>query len=199
MLIGLTGGVATGKSLVSDELKRLGAGIVDADVISRGIYVKGAPAYVEIVGEFGQGILNNNGEVDRKALGRIVFADSNKLRTLEKITHPAIRERIREEVIERKKTHVVVVVVAPLLFETGLDKEMDKTVVVYANETETLKRLIKREAIDTALAKRIISAQMPIEEKKAKADFVIDNNDGINETIEAVGRLYKILSAKQNN
>lgn len=193
MLIGLTGGVATGKSLVSDELKRLGAGIVDADVISRGIYVKGAPAYEKIVREFSKGILNSCGEVDRKALGRIVFADSNKLKILEKITHPAIRERIRVEVIERKKTHAVVVVVAPLLFETGLDKEMDKTVVVYANEAEILKRLMKREAIDTAMAKMIISAQLPIEEKKAKADYVIDNNDGIKKTIAAVGKLYGVL------
>ncbi|TAN63961.1 dephospho-CoA kinase [bacterium] len=196
MLIGLTGGVATGKSLVSDELGRLGAGIVDADVISRGIYVRGAPAYGEIIREFGKSILNSSGEVDRKALGRIVFADSNKLRTLEEITHPAIRERIREEVVERKKTHAVVVVVAPLLFETGLDKEMDKTVVVYANEAEILKRLMKREAIDEAMAKRIISAQLPIEEKKAKADYVIDNNNGIKKTIAAVGKLYEIFLSK---
>lgn len=194
MLIGLTGGAACGKSLVADEFKRLGAGVVDADVISREIYVKGTQAHEEIVRQFGQGVLRADGEVDRKALGKVVFADAGRRKALERITHPAIRERIREEAAKRQKTHGVVVVVAPLLFETGLDKEMDKTITVFASEAEMLKRLMKRDAIDETTAKRIISAQLPLDEKKKLADFVINNSGTVDEALEETRKLYRRLS-----
>ncbi|MBI5887845.1 MAG: dephospho-CoA kinase [Deltaproteobacteria bacterium] len=198
MVIGLTGGPATGKSLVTAEFKRLGAAIVDADVIAREITQKGAPAYDEICREFGAGVLLKDGSLDRKALGRLIFADDKKRKRLNEITHPGIRARIRQEVEAFKESFSgmgLVVVDAPLLFEAGLDKEMDSVIVVYADEERQVERLKARDLSEDE-ARRIIAAQMPVKEKVKKTDYIIDNSGDRDAAIKQAGELYKKLCKK---
>lgn len=195
MVIGLTGGPATGKSLVTAELKRLGAAIVDADVIAREITQKGAPAYDEICREFGAGILLKDGSLDRKALGRLIFADDKKRKRLNEITHPGIRARIRQEVEALKESSRIVVVDAPLLFEAGLDTEMDSVIVVYADEERQVERLKARD-LNEDEARRIIAAQMPVNEKVKKADYIIDNSGDAGAALKKAGELYEKLCKK---
>ena len=196
MVIGLTGGPATGKSLATAEFKRLGAAVVDADVISRQVTQKGSAVCAEITREFGAGILQKDGSIDRKALGRVVFSDGEKRKRLNEITHPAIIARIREEVAVFKKNSRLIVVDAPLLFEAALDKEMDKTVVVFADEEKQIKRIVNRDGLGSDEAKRIIASQMPLSEKAGKADYRIDNNGAKEKTLEAVRELYEKLCRK---
>lgn len=198
MTVGLTGGIASGKSLVAGELKRLGAHIVDADLVSREVVRPGTRAHGEIVEAFGPGVLLENGEIDRKRLGEIVFSDPVKLEMLNSITHPRIRERIRELVsgIERVDPSGLIVVDAALLIEGGLYREMTKVVVVYADELKQAERLVKRDGLTPGEAKKRIASQMPLKEKREYADYVIDNNGEPGETLERVRRVYRELAGK---
>ena len=184
MVIGITGGLASGKSLVTGEFKRLGAMVVDADIISRQVSAKDGEAYADIVKEFGQTILKEDGSIDRKALGGIVFSDKDKLKKLNSITHPRIIKRLRDEV-QRLKTEspdAVIAVDAALLIETGLNREMDAVIVVYADEDRRIQRSVKRDNITEADARQRSGAQMNLSEKAAMADFVIENNGTMEET-----------------
>ena len=180
MLIGLTGGIASGKSLVAEELKRLGAHLVDADEIAREVVKTGLPAYNEIVKEFGEGILNPDKTINRKALGKVVFSNPEIRKRLEQITHPRIRKKIEAEIsaIKAKNPKAVIVVDAALLIEGGLYKKMDKVIVVYADEKTQIKRLTERDGFTIKDAKNRLSAQMPLTEKRRYADFVIENVEG---------------------
>jgi len=177
MLIGLTGGIASGKSLVAAELKRLGAYLIDADEIAREVVKPGLPAYQDIVKEFGEGTLNPDKTINRKVLGEIVFSNQELRKTLEKITHPRILDAIEKETqtIQGNDPKALIVVDAALLIEVGLNKKMDKVVVVYADEKTQLKRLIKRSGLTMVEAKKRIASQMPLSEKIKCADFVIEN------------------------
>ncbi len=193
MKVGLTGGVATGKTLVSKELKKLGAHVIDADVISREITGPGAPAYMEIVNEFGEGILREDKTIDRKALGRIVFSDPEKLSVLNRITHPRIIERINSEIAALEERHgddPLIIVDAALLIEAGLQKDMEKVIVVYADEEKQIERIMKRDGLSEREAGQRIKAQMPIALKLKHADFEVNNNGGIEETLRYVKELY---------
>lgn len=184
MVIGITGGLASGKSLVTGEFKRLGAMVVDADIISRQVSAKDGDAYADIVKEFGQTILKEDGSIDRKALGAIVFSDKDKLKKLNVITHPRIIKRLRDEV-QRLKTEspgAVIAVDAALLIETGLNRDMDAVIVVYADEAKRIQRSVKRDNITEADASQRSDAQMNLKEKAAMADFVIENNGTMEET-----------------
>lgn len=196
MVVGITGGIGSGKSLVSAEFKRLGAVVIDADVVAREVVEKGAPGHEEILKAFGPGFFDKDGALNRKALAAVVFKDPEKLARLNAVIHPRIRERIRQKMREYAKTRALVVVDAPLLFENGLDKEMDKTVVVYAYEEERVGRVVKREGVSVSRerVKEIMAAQMPLEDKIKKADFVIDNNGPLEETIAAVRALFRKLA-----
>ena len=180
MLIGLTGGIASGKSLVAGELKRLGAYLIDADEIAREVVKTGLPAYNEIVKEFGEKILNPDKTINRKELGRIVFSNPELRKRLEQITHPRIRKKIEAEIsaIKAKNPKAVIVVDAALLIEGGLYKKMDKVIVVYADEKTQIKRLTERDGFTIKDAKNRLSAQMPLTEKRRYADFVIENVEG---------------------
>jgi dephospho-CoA kinase len=195
LIVGLTGGWATGKTLVAEEFKRLGAYLVDADEIAREITRPGTPAYREIAREFGGKIIKPDGTIDRKALGRIVFSDPARLKRLNEITHPRIIHEMEVLIEELKKEHPgeVIVVDAPLLIEVGLDKKMDKVVVVYADEVTQIERIMKREGISREEAKRRIGAQLPTKNKAGLADFVIDGNGGVDETVKAVKSIYERL------
>ena len=197
MLIGLTGGIASGKSLVAGELKRLGAHLIDADEIAREVVKTGLPAYNEIVKEFGEKILNPDKTINRKELGRIVFSNPELRKRLEQITHPRIRKKIEAEIsaIKAKNPKAVIVVDAALLIEGGLYKKMDKVIVVYADEKTQIKRLTERDGLAIEDAKNRISAQMPLKEKKKYADFVIENVEGKSreEVKEEVKKIFETI------
>ncbi len=196
MIVGLTGGVASGKNLVAEELERLGAVVIDADLVAREITKPGTPAYREIVRRFGEKILMPDGSINRKALGEIVFSDPNELKALNGITHPPIIREIerRIEELRRKDPGAVVVLNAPLLIEVGLYRKMDKVVVVYADEKRQIERMMKRDEITRKEAVKRVRAQMPLKKKLDFADYVIDNNGSKERTREQTRKLYSMLS-----
>lgn len=193
MVVGLTGGVASGKSLVAHYLKELGAKLIDADEISREIVRPGMPAYQEILQVFGKGILNQDGTIDRKGLGKVVFSNPELLKRLNEITHPGILEEVRRRVGEAKKDQAIIVVDAALLIEVGLHREMDRVIVVYVDEETQIKRLMERDGLTEGEAKLRLSAQMPLKEKLKDAHFIIDNSIGMEETRRQVEEVFKEL------
>jgi len=197
MRLGLTGGLASGKSLVSAEFARLGARVIDADVISRETTAPGTETFKAVVKEFGEGVLREDGSIDRAALGEIVFSDPERLRVLNRITHPAIRERIRSElrVMEKEDASALIVVDAALLIETGLYREMDRVAVVYADTERRMERVMERDGIDEHGARVRMGAQMPLEEKLDYADYIIENNGSIEEAVRRAAELFEELRA----
>ncbi len=197
MIVGLTGGVATGKSVVAAELKKLGAHIVDADVIARKVVEPGTPTFEEVVAEFGPAVVKADGTLDRRAIADVVFSKPERLKRLNEITHPPIRKMIREEVERAGQEHpgALIVVDAALLIENGLYQEMSRVIVVTAEERTQLERLMKRSGLDAASARRIIESQMPMDEKTKLADHVIDNNGALAETLGQVRALYDELTS----
>ena len=201
MLIGLTGGIASGKSLVAEELKRLGAHFIDADEIAREVVRPGLPAYKEIVKEFGEGILNPDKTINRNALGAIVFSNPKLKKRLEQITHPRILDEIDKRIlaIQDKDSKAIIIIDAALLIEVGLHNKMDKVVVVYADEKAQIKRSMERDGFTMDEAKQRISSQMPLQEKRKYADFVIVNVEGKDkEKVKAeVKRIFERLKDKR--
>lgn len=208
MIVGLTGGVATGKSVIADELRRLGAVIIDADRVGHEIIEPGTEAYAEVVEEFGPKVVlsgddgNCNGAIDRKALGEIVFGDAAQLVKLNSITHPRIIEKIKEKIKEElelsssKGLKPIIVVNAALLIESGHYKEMDTVVVVCCTEAEQVRRSALRDGATEAQVLGRIAAQMPTSEKRAVADRVIENSGTIEEAHHLARMLYKELEAE---
>ncbi|HLR08377.1 MAG TPA: dephospho-CoA kinase [Bacillota bacterium] len=177
LVIGLTGGIASGKSTVSHMLKEYGIPVIDADQIARDVVEPGEKAYGAIVETFGHNVLNDDQTIDRKKLGAIVFANDNKRKQLNAIVHPAVREKMIRKRDALKETDVPCVVLdIPLLYESDLTHFVDKTIVVAVHEDVQLDRLMKRDHYDKTEAKQRIAAQMPIKEKAALADAVLDNN-----------------------
>ncbi len=177
-VVGLTGGIATGKSTFGAALRARGVPVVDADALARTVVEPGSPALAEIVRTFGEGILDAEGALDRKKLGAIVFADPGARRRLEAITHPAIREAMVEETLRLAGLgHDLVFYDAPLLFEVGLDGALDCVVVVWAPRDAQRARVVRRDGITPAEADARLTAQLPVDAKAARADFVIDNAD----------------------
>ena len=177
LLVGLTGGIATGKSTVSDILRRLGAVVLDADVLAREIVEPGQPALQAIVREFGPEVLTADGHLDRKRVASIVFAAPEKRKTLEAITHPAIRERFlaRLAELEAEGYEGLVFWDAPVMIESGGHKAMDRLVVVVTDAATQLERAVGRDG-DRADIERRIASQLPLAEKARLADHVIDNS-----------------------
>lgn len=178
MIIGLTGGIASGKSTVSAMLAKLGAAVVDADQIAREVVLPGEPALREVVAAFGQAILHEDGTLNRKKLGELVFADAAKRKRLEAILHPAIRRTMAERIarLARENPERLVVADIPLLYETGLDARYPHVLVVYVPPAVQLERLMKRDGLSEEEAGKRLAAQLPIDEKKARATWVIDNS-----------------------
>lgn len=193
MVVGLTGGIASGKSLVAHYLKELGAKLIDADEISREIVRPGMPAYQEILQVFGKGILNQDGTIDRKGLGKVVFSNPELLKRLNEITHPRILEEVRRRIGEAKKDQAIIVVDVALLFEVGLHREMDRVIVAYVDKETQIKRLMERDGLTEGEARLRLSAQMPLEEKLKYAHFIIDNSIGMEETRRQVEEVFKEL------
>ena len=177
LLVGLTGGIATGKSTVSSMFRALGCEVIDADVLAREVVAPGEPALAQIADEFGREVLQPDGTLDRKKLGAIVFADPSRRKRLEQITHPAIALRFRERLDELEARGFAGIVLwdAPVMIESGGYKNMEKLVVVATDETTQCARLCARDSIDTVEAERKFGSQMPVAEKAKLADYVIDN------------------------
>lgn len=179
-VFGLTGGIASGKSTVAQRLVERGIPVFDADAAARWIVEPGRPALVEIATAFGDGVIAADGTLDRKALGAIVFDDDDARARLESITHPRIRERIGAQILEAASAgHEVALVDAALMVETGWYEQFAGLVVVWCPVATQRERLMKRDDIDADAAQARIDAQMPIDEKREKADFVVDNSEGL--------------------
>lgn len=182
-ILGLTGGIATGKSTVSNMIKEIGIPVIDADLAARAVVDVGEEAYQNIVNHFGKEILTEDGTINRERLGSIVFHDEKQREVLNSIVHPAVRKRMlreRDELVE--EGHRAIVMDIPLLFESDLAHMVDKVIVVFTDEDIQLQRLMERNRLSEKEAKARISSQIPITEKISLADAVINNNGSINET-----------------
>jgi dephospho-CoA kinase len=195
LVVGLTGGIASGKSTVVRMLEEMGARIIDLDDLSRVVVEPGRPALQEIAERFGKGVLRPDGTLDREGLGRIVFGDAEARRALEEIVHPLVweeHERILAEV-RRWDPHAIVVVDVPLLMELGLQDRWDAVVLVYAPRETQRERLIRRNGFAQEDADTRLRAQMDMEEKRSHAHFVIDNTGDPLETRRQVELLLERL------
>lgn len=184
MNIGLTGGIASGKSTVSQELVKRGAILIDADVIAREIMEPGHPVLGTVVDTFGSSILLPDGTLDRKRLGSIIFSNPEQRKVLENITHPAIRAEMRRRMVEYEAEAPKRLVVAdiPLLYESKLEDLYDEIMVVYVPREIQLERLMQRDGLNLKDAENRLGAQMDIEVKRERADILIDNSLGLDET-----------------
>lgn len=195
ILAGLTGGVATGKSTVAKMFKRCGAVVIDADQLAREVVQPDKPAWRETVRTFGKNILNPDRTIDRHALGTIVFHDKKKLRRLERIIHPRVaREQIRlTKQAAKKNPKAIVIYDVPLLFEAGIDKRVDKIIVVTADRDTQIMRLKKRNGLTRAEALRRIRSQMPLAQKGRRADYLLNGTKNLRQLAKDVSKLLKDL------
>lgn len=195
ILVGLTGGVATGKSTVAKMFKQCGAIIIDADELARRVVEPGKPAWRDIVKLFGKTVLNPDRSLDRQALGSIVFHSRTKLQQLERIIHPRVASEQQRLVrrIAKEKPRAVVIYEVPLLFEAGVDKRVDKIIVVTADRNIQIARLKKRNGLSRAEAIRRISSQMPLAKKIQRADHILDGTLTRPSLRRQVGQLFKSL------
>jgi len=193
--VGLTGGIASGKSVVCAMFRDLGAHIIDADVLAREAIEPGRPAYVETVRTFGKRILGPDGHIDRKALADIIFADTGKRRLLEHIVHPRVFEEEAKIAasLELSDPGAVVVFDAALLIESGAHERMDRVVVVWCRPETQLDRLIDKSGLTEKEALQRIEAQLPIDEKRAFADYVVDNDGSMEDTRRQVEAVFREL------
>jgi len=183
IIIGLTGGIASGKSTVATMLKNLGITIIDADIEARLAVEKGEEAYGQIVKHFGKIILLEDGSIDREKLGGIVFNNKEERMVLNGIVHPAVRKRMSEkQEVAVNKGESIIIMDIPLLFESELSGTVDKTLLVYVDETVQLQRLMRRNNFTEKEALARIKSQMPLKEKKRRADSIIDNNGSLDQT-----------------
>jgi dephospho-CoA kinase len=199
VLLGVTGGIASGKSTVAHMLEEFGAPIIDFDLLSRVVVEPGKIAWKDIVAFFGEQVLNPDKTLDRKKLSEIVFRDAEKRKKLEGFIHPRIYEeftnRVRE--IVHQDPQAIIQVVVPLLIEANLQHLFHKLLVVYVPEEVQIQRLVERDRITREMALNILSAQMSIEEKKSYADYLVDNSGPIEETRKQVSMVWKEIKEYQ--
>jgi dephospho-CoA kinase len=195
LIVGLTGGVASGKTTVSRVLKEEGAYIIDADQMARELVRPHTPAWRKLVRAFGKDILREDGSLHRKKLADKVFTNLRQRKLLNQILHPRIRKEMerRAKEIGQKDPEAVVVIDAPLLVELGDHRKMDKLIVVTSTQTRQIERLKERDGISSEEALRIFSSQMPVEDKVKLADFVIRNEGSLQETKKKTREVYKEL------
>lgn len=187
MILGLTGGIATGKSLVSDYFKSKGYPVIDADQVSRQVVEAGSLGLSQVADHFGSHILFENGELDRKKLGQLIFSDSEKRKELNAIMHPLIRSEVLKQLNQLKKEgYDLIVLDLPLLFESSYEDQVDQVMVVHINKDLQLKRLMKRNDLSQREALQRIHSQMPLEEKMKKSQVLIDNSGTKKETFQQI-------------
>lgn len=191
-MIGLTGGIATGKSIVASVFREMGAIILDADVIARLVVLPHQPAWKDIVEFFGPEVVNEDQSLDRAKIGEIVYNNPNSLKELNRFTHPRIMQYYKDELrrIKTEQPDAIVILEVPLLYETNMDKLCQQVVVVYVDRETQIQRLMKRDNMSYADAVKRVDAQMPMDEKVRRADFVIDNRSSMEETKEKATKYY---------
>lgn len=191
-IIGLTGGIATGKSQVSSILSELGAMVIDADIVAREVVQKGLPAWQQLKDTFGEEYFLSNGELNRRKLGQLVFSHPDELAKLNSITHPAIKAKIEERINDLKVQgyNGIVVVDAALLLEAGWETMVDQVWVVDAPMEKRIERIMKRDNLTRDQALSRINSQMSQQERIAKADKIIYNNSDIDSLREQVLRIW---------
>ena len=192
--VGLTGGIASGKTTVANVFSGLGAGVIDTDRLAREVVAPGEPGLAAVREAFGSSVISNSGKLDRRALRKLVFANPEDRRRLEAILHPLIRGRTSEKLDQLDAPYALVVV--PLLFETGFETLVDRVAVVDCPRDVQLERLRARDGIDNAEAEAMLSAQANRDTRLARADDVIDNSGDWERTRERVRELdaqYSVL------
>lgn len=197
ILIGLTGGIATGKSTVAAMFKRCGATAIDADALAREVVRPGKPAWKEIVKRFGKTVLKLDRTLNRQTLGEKVFGHPAKLRQLERIIHPRVAREQRRltRAAARKDPKAVVIYDVPLLFEAGIDKRVDRIIVVTADRDTQIARLRMRNGLTRNAALRRIISQMPLAMKRRRADYVLDGTRPLSQLSKQVQTLHRVLRA----
>lgn len=196
LILGVTGGIASGKSLVTATFRSLGAVVVSADELAREAVRPGSETLRRLVGQFGRQILQADGALDRKALAERIFTDAGAREALNRITHPAIAALAEKRLQElAQQAGRLVVYEAPLLFEAGAEKRVDAVLVVRIDEPLQVERLMRRDGLTEEQARARIAAQMPQAEKMARADYVIDNSGSPEATSEQVRRIFRKLVA----
>jgi dephospho-CoA kinase len=194
MIIGLTGGIASGKSESTKYFESLGACAINVDEIAHELTAKGMPALDELVKNFGAGILFPAGDLNRKKLADIIFSDEKAKLKIERILHARIISRVNETISQNiKKCNILID--APLLFEVGLDRTCDKIVVVLVSYDVQIGRLSLRDKLDMDQAKKRISSQMSMDKKVERANFVIDNSGSKEDLKKRVKDLYELLTS----
>jgi len=197
-LVGLTGGIGSGKSSVSRLLATLGASIIDADQITHAVEQRGQPVWTEIWQVFGWSVLLANGDLDRKRLGRIVFTDPEQRQRLNQLVHPVVRKEIVRQVDEQRQlSSPIVVVDAPLLIESGLYRMVDEVWVVHADSDQQMQRICARDGVNRETAERRIRAQMPLEDKVGYADRTIDNRGSRSQLKGVVQKLWRNVASDE--
>ncbi|MGI9091341.1 MAG: dephospho-CoA kinase [Gemmatimonadaceae bacterium] len=196
LYVGLTGNIASGKTQAAERLAELGATIVDADVLAREAVEPGSDGLRQVVERWGSAVLSPDGTLDREALRHIVFGDPEQLEELNAIIHPGVG-RLRDTMVEtaRARGDAVLVYVVPLLFERHLAQEFDSIVLVDAPAQLRLERLTELRKVSGADAANMIAAQMPAELKRARADFVIENDGSLEGLLEQVDAVWERLTA----
>ena len=194
-VLGITGGIATGKSTVMRLFATLGARVISADEIAREVLAKDAPAYYDVIERFGSDVVLPNGEIDRAALGHIIFNDPDARNVLEEITHSRIISRMQEHIEQFRKSlscmNSILVVEIPLLFECGLEDIVDEVLLVAAEQGTQIDRLKSRNEISSDEALRRIDAQMPMEVKIGKADRVIWNDGSLQNLEQTIRHIWE--------
>jgi dephospho-CoA kinase len=200
LLAGLTGGIASGKTVVAREFSRLGAYVIDADELARQVTQPGEPAWRRLVACFGNQILKSDQHINRMRLGELVFADKSLLAKLNEIVHPPViqEEKRRIARIAERDHEAIIVADVPLLIETGHHRQMDRVVVVTADRERQIQRLLAR-GLSKAQAEARIAAQLPLAEKLKYADFVIDNNGSLEQTYQQVRDVFAELKRLNQN
>lgn len=193
--VGLTGGIASGKSVVSKKLSDLGAYVIDADKISKVVMRPETECWKKVVAAFGKAILQNDSSIDRKKLASIVYDDPDKRNTLNHIVHPAIKQKIEDELekIGNESSDAVVIIEAALLVETGAYRGYDKLIVVHAPVELQIERIIKRDGITREEARKRIDAQWPIDKKIAVADYPIRNEGSLDSLYRDTTKVFSSL------
>ncbi|GIO01207.1 dephospho-CoA kinase [Brevibacillus laterosporus] len=197
MILGLTGGIASGKSTVAAMLRERGVTVIDADLIAREVVEVGKPAYNGIVKYFGTSVLDETGALNRAVLGEIIFSDREKRMVLNEIVHPEVRKEMRlQATLAQERGERLVFMDIPLLYESKLTYMVDRVVVVYVPESVQFIRLMERDEFDEEQAKKRLRAQMNIEEKRKLANYVIDNQGSRSDTQKQVDDLVTSLLAE---
>jgi len=195
--VGLTGGIATGKSFCLGRFAALGVPVIDADRLAREAVGAGSPGLSMIAGRFGASVIKGDGSLDRAALAAIIFADRTARADLESIVHPEVYRRINEWFANQPAGTRVAIADIPLLFETGHEHDFDRVIVCACEPFEQLRRLIERDGLSEEAARARLAAQWPIGEKVGRADYVIRTDNGFAEAEEQVGAVFRALNVER--